>query len=59
MIILEDYFDVRNQLENFIEKYQDETIVLLNKIQFQDYKTIMYVLKSCEKVNDFLKIEIG
>ena len=59
MIIIEDYFDVRNQLENFIEKYQDETIVLLNKIQFQDYKTNMYVLKSCEKVNDFLKIEIG
>ena len=59
MMIIEDYFDVRNQLENFIEDNKNRKIVLLNKTQFQDYETIMYVLKSCEKVNDFLKIEIG
>ena len=58
-MIIKDYFDVKYNLENFIEDNENEKILLLNKSPFQDYETIMYVLKSCEKVNDFLKIEIG
>ena len=58
-MIIKDYFDVRNELENFIEDNKSEKILLLNKIQFQDYETMMYVLRSCENVDDFLKIEIG
>ena len=58
MMIIEKISNIKN-VEEFIRKYQDGTIILLNRMQFQDYETMMRILEICEKVNDFLKIEIG
>ena len=57
MMIIEKISNIKN-VEEFIRKYQDGRILLLNKMPFQDYETMMNILKNCEKVNDFLKIEI-
>ena len=55
-MIIKDMYDIK-KLEDFINNNKNEKILILNK--FQDFGNMKFVKETCEKVDEFLKIEIG